>query len=233
MKSTKLNLTSVALATSMALGGVAAVPTAANAEVSASFAMSNMYLWRGQNISTPSPAISGSLDYGTGGFYAGIWMSSEGPFDASHETDLYFGYGGEIGGFTYDISYFKYLYPEAGDPGDLGDTDLSDVVLSVGFGPVSVSAYMGVESGSTKDDYYTVAGTFGDFTVLYGLYQSGETADGADYSHVQLSYAFNDELTFTVSKASDDGYGLGTASRSTVFEEDPLFQVTWAKSFSL
>lgn len=223
---------SAAIAAPMMFGA-----TVAQADVSATLSASNMYLWRGQNISNPSPAFSGSLDYSnSSGLYVGAWGSSEGPFDGSSEIDLYIGYGGSFGDFGYDISYWKYLYPSAdfgGGVNSLGDTDLSDVVLGLSYGPVAFTSYIGVESGSTKDRYYTLSGDIGQFTLLYGLYQSRGTADGMDYKHFQVSYAFNDEISFTVSKASDDGYGIGAASRSTVFEEDPLFQVSYSKTFDM
>jgi len=231
------NLTATALAVAVATGASFTVPQSAQAEVSATLGASNMYLWRGQNISNPSPQVSGSLDYShESGFYAGVWGSSEGPFDGSSETDLYAGYGTKFGEFGIDLSYWKYLYPGrqvGGVECDLGDCDLSDVVLGLSYGPVALTGYFGVESGSTKDKYYTLSGTMSSFTLLYGLYQSGETADGMDYSHLQLSYAFNDAVTFTVSKASDDGYGLGASSPSTVFTENPLFQVSYSHTFDM
>ena len=230
------NLTATALAVAVATGASFATPQSAQADVSATLGASNMYLWRGQNISNPSPQVSGSLDYSTGGFYLGAWGSSEGPFDGSSEIDLYVGYGMSFGDFGFDVSYWKYLYPGAQVAGvecDLGDCDLSDAVLSLSYGPVALTGYFGVESGSTKDKYYTLSGTMSSFTLLYGLYESGESADGMDYSHLQLSYAFNDEVTFTVSKASEDGYGLGASSRSTVFTENPLFQVSYSHTFDM
>ncbi|MGD8926460.1 MAG: TorF family putative porin [Thioalkalispiraceae bacterium] len=235
MKLNKFNLTAVALAVSVA--SFAGMPATASAEVSASLGISNMYLWRGQNISNPSPAVSGSIDYSAkGGFYAGIWGSSEGPFDGSSEIDLYAGYGSSIGDFGYDVSYYKYLYPGATAGAvecDLGDCDLSDVVVSLSYGPVALTGYFGVESGSTKDKYYTLSGDIGKFTLLYGKYEGQNAAEGLDYSHVQVSYAFNDELSFTVSKASEDGYGTGPSSASGVFTENPLFQVSYSKSFDM
>ena len=55
-------LSSLALATSLALGTLA-VPTAAQAGASATFTAANMYLWRGLNLTPSGGQISGSLDY--------------------------------------------------------------------------------------------------------------------------------------------------------------------------
>ncbi len=203
--------------------------TVAQAEVSATLGAANMYLWRGQNLTPDAPQISGSLDYShASGFYAGAWMTNE---DDGHETDLYLGYGGSIGDFGYDISYWKYLYPEEGRsdsatpaPVGLSDSDLSDIVISLSYGPVAFTAYLGAESGTTKDDYYTLSGEMGKFSALYGSYVGDGANDGSDYQHIQLGYAFNDNVSFAVSKASDDGAGV---------EEDPLFVVSYSKTFDM
>lgn len=196
--------------------------TAAQAEVSATLGAANMYLWRGQNLTPNEPQFHGSLDYShASGFYAGAWMTNEG-VAGSYETDLYLGYGGSFGDFGYDVSYWKYLYPSAS--GSVSDTDLSDFVLGLSYGPVSFTAYLGAESGSTKDDYYTIAGDIGDFNILYGLYEGDGSNSGQDYSHFQVSYAFNDNITFTASKASNDGASVDT---------DPLFVVSYVKTFDM
>ncbi|WP_455207311.1 TorF family putative porin [Kaarinaea lacus] len=234
MKLTK-RITSLTGAAALAVSALA-TPLAAQAEVSASMAFSNMYLWRGQNISSGSAAISGSLDYSHGsGFYAGAWGSNEG-INGS-ETDLYAGFGGEVSGFSYDISYWWYIYPEGGGLGPdtgLTDTDLSEAVLSLGYGPVSVGIYYGVDTelqGVTGSDYfyYTVGFDFLEkFNLTYGAWSYDDLTKApatGEYSHITFSYSPLDELTFTISKAMEDG--------ADTLEEDPLFQVTYSKSFDL
>jgi len=213
---------SAAIAAPMMFGA-----TVAQAEISATLGAANMYLWRGQNLTPDGPQFSGSLDYShASGLYAGAWMTNE---SGGHETDLYFGYGGSIGDFGYDISYWKYLYPEDGvspprTGTGLGDNDFSDIVASVSYGPVAFTAYIGVESGTSKDDYYTLSAEFGDFSVLYGDYQADNCTVCGDYSHFQVGYSFNDNIGFAVSKASDDGAGV---------ETDPLFVVSFSKTFDM
>ena len=71
-------LTPVALATAMALGSLAA-PLAAQADVSSSATISSMYLWRGQDISSSAPVLSGDITYNhSSGAYASLWISSLG-----------------------------------------------------------------------------------------------------------------------------------------------------------
>jgi uncharacterized protein (TIGR02001 family) len=214
-----------------------ATPITANAGVSASMAFSNMYLWRGQNISSGSAAISGSLDYShESGFYAGVWGSNE---SASFlgvngtETDLYAGFAGKAGEFSYNISYWWYLYPQGAGLGPetgLSDTDLSEAVLTVGYGPVSAGIYMGVDTelqGVEGSDYfyYTLGFNFLEkFNLTYGGWSFDEDGNN-EYSHITFTYSPTNELSFTVSKAMED--------IEDSIEEDPLFQVTYKKSFDL
>ena len=124
-----MNLKKIApLAASLSLlSGGLAMPGVASAEVSANVAVSNMYLWRGVNLSPDGGVVSGGLDYANeSGFYAGIWASSE---EGGHETDVYLGFAGEAGDFSYDIGYIYYMYPEDGGPA-LSITDEGDATAT-------------------------------------------------------------------------------------------------------
>lgn len=218
----KFKLTSIALASAMAMGAMT-IPTVASAEVTANLGISNMYYWRGQNLSPDGGVVSGGIDYShDSGLYVGGWTTSE---NGGSETDLFVGFGGEAGGVSYDVSYWKYLYPEDGIQASLGDTDNSEAVLSVGYGPVSATAYINVESDTADDNWYEISGTFGDFNLAYG-WADPEAELGDDYSYIKLGYAFNDDLSFGVSKASTD---LGAGG----VEESPLFFVSYGWSFDM
>lgn len=225
---------SVSGAAALALSALS-TPLAVQAETSASMSFANMYLWRGQNISPNGAQIAGSLDYShESGAYAGIWTSSE---DAGHETDLYFGFGGEASGFTYDISYWWYLYPEERvevvPPGDvfaqldLGDTDAAELVFSGGYGPVTVTYFMQVDSDNDDNNYLTIAFSHENIGLTFGMWDLEDPDSGDEYSHLTFTYSPLDELSFSISKASSD--------RSDDFgvEEDPLFQIMYSKNFSL
>jgi uncharacterized protein (TIGR02001 family) len=211
------------------------LPVVTQAETSASVSLANMYLWRGQNLTPDGPAISGSLDYKMAGAYAGIWASNE---TAGEETDIYAGSGLSLSGLSVDLSYWKYLYPEnissSGD-NSLAGNDASDVVLSMGFGPVSATAYIAVESGADSDVYFTLKGTLGKYSLLYGqwsLENPGELLSnpggGDEYGHIQFGFAATDSLSFAISKAISSDKNLANA-----VEEDPLFMVSYGLKFDL
>ena len=193
----------LAIATASALMGATAAQ--AEVEVSASAAVSNMYLWRGQNLGSQGaddsanavPAVSGDLVVSAAGAYAGVWTSSGDTF-AGQEYDIFAGYGGEAGALSYDLSVWAYVYPDGGESnGTFGDN--SEVILSLGFADASVSIYKQVGDEVDNDNmYYTVGYGVGPVSATYGM-ADGAAEDG-DYSHLDVSYAHNDNLSFTLSK---------------------------------
>ncbi|MDX1796345.1 MAG: TorF family putative porin, partial [Hydrogenovibrio sp.] len=68
-------LKSLVMAMAIAGSTVAAIaPATSQADVSYNASVSNMYLWRGINISDPSPVVSGGADYSNAsGLYLGTW----------------------------------------------------------------------------------------------------------------------------------------------------------------
>ena len=210
-------LASAVAASTLALSAFAPV---ANAEVSASVGAANMYYWRGLDLGNGDAAISGDLTVSTGGLYGGVWASS-GDASAGTEYDLYVGYGGEAGSFSYDISVWNYNYPSATESVMIGGEevvvdassdigDLTEVVGSIGFGPVAVTYYHGV---ADLDEYWyaTIGATFDKFSVTYGMHED-------DLAHVDLGYAFNDNLSFTLGKVVDDVDGA--------YDDDAKFVVS-------
>jgi len=204
------------------LGAGLAAPGIANAEVSASLGLANMYLWRGVNLAQDGGTISGSLDYANeSGVYAGIWTTSE---QGGHETDVYLGYAGEAGDISYDVSYILYMYPEDtnADGSDLSDNTFSEVALGVGFGGFGVGVYVSTDPYQDADSdwvYYTLDYSTGKYNILYGAW-TYDDAGNDEYSHVTLTYSYNDNLSFAVSVAQDD--------IPNNVETDPLFVVTYS-----
>lgn len=202
----KKALATTAAASAIALSAMAPVANA-EVEVSASVGAANMYYWRGLDLGGGA-AISGDLNIGAGGFYGGVWASS-GDEALGTEYDLYLGYGQSFGDFSFDVSLWNYNYPSATDTWidfeagevitedaspDIGD--LTEAVISLGYGPVAVTYYHGLED--LEDYWYTTAEVaFGSFGVKYGLHED-------DLAHVDLSYSYNDNLSFTLGAVVDD-----------------------------
>ena len=142
--------------------------------------------------------MSGDINASAGGAYAGIWGSS-GDTAAGSEYDLYAGYGVELGGLSVDLSVWNYNYPTgAGYTAD-GETDfgdLTDLVLSLGYGPFSFAYYDNV-AGASGYAYYTLGAEFGKFAILLGKH---DNVSGDDPVHLNLTYSYNDNLAFTVSQ---------------------------------
>lgn len=190
-----------------AMASVALVP-AAHAEVSASVGAANMYYWRGYDLGNGDAAVWGDINVSSNGFYAGMWASS-GDATAGTEYDLYAGFGSEVGGFTYDVSLWSYSYPSdtrvdaANVPGDL-----VEAVIGLGYGPFSLTHYTDVE-GNEDYNYTTVGVAVDAYSLTYGVHEG-------DYSHLDLGYAYNENLSFTLGLVVDDA---GEA------KDDPKFVV--------
>jgi uncharacterized protein (TIGR02001 family) len=226
------------LAIAASLGtGVVFMPAIAQAELTGNIAVANMYLWRGLDISPDGGQVSGGLDYAhESGFYAGVWTSSE---LQGTETDLYLGFAKEFSGFNVDVSYWDYLYPEnlsdTGEFVDLTKNDITEFVIGLSYAPVSFNAY--IEGENQDYIYYTLSAEYEQFSATYGIWQFD--ADGANnYSHLTLSYAPVDDFTFSVSFAfndtsNDKSPGNGDPSAGDAVETDPLFMVSWSKSFDI
>lgn len=201
---TALKLTALAAAIS-----ATAVPMTAAAEVSGSLGISNIYLWRGMDLAAGAAQVHGSLDYGhESGLYAGVWGSSE---TVSQEYDVYAGFAGEAGGLSYDIAYVDYNYPN-----DTG-SDFQEAILGLGFAGVSFTGAFGMgqyghdtagtgpgtEAPDNEDNYFNLSYSYDKFTAAVGTYD--KDADDSNYTHVDLSYALTDALSFTVSKVVESG----------------------------
>lgn len=201
MKKMKQRLLAGAITLS-AMASIAAAPAASAApEVSASVGAANMYYWRGLDLGGGA-AVWGDLNVSAAGFTAGVWTSS-GDEAWGTEYDLYAGYAGEFRDFSYGLSYVSYNYSE----GDIGPGDFAEIVASVGYGPAKITYYDNIaneeERGYSYDDYNYVTAelNFAKFGIKYGVHED-------DLSHLDLSYFFNDNLTFTLGKVIDDADGF-------------------------
>lgn len=179
-----------------AAASVAVVPVV-QAEVSASVGAANMYYWRGLDLGGGA-ALSADVSYSQSGFFVGAWTSS-GDEVMGTEYDLYAGYGGEFGDFNYSLSVISYNYadPKEGEP--VAPGDLTEVALGLGYGPFAATYYDNV-AGNSGYTYLTLALEFEKFTLLYGQHED-------DLAHLDLTWNYNKNLSFTLGKVVDDAGG--------------------------
>ena len=220
----------IALATAMTAGLVATTTT--QAEVSASANVASSYLWRGQNLSNGAAAVSGSLDYShKSGLYTGAWVSS-GDAAMGTEYDLYVGFSGEAGKLSYDVGYVGYIYPSQSEEAALayntdnaaaiasGDKDaqgtadelgdMSDLYLNLSFAGVDFTTNFSDNGGDYV--YNTLGYGMGAVSGLIGVNTDLEEDGKGAYTHIDLSYAYNDNISLTVSKMVAQSSGTSAAS---------------------
>jgi uncharacterized protein (TIGR02001 family) len=201
-----------------------AVAGAANAEISGSMGIASTYLWRGFDLGPGTPAVSGDLHYSNSGFYGGIWGSS-GDTTNGTEYDLYAGWGGSLGPVALDVSYWTYSYPTI----KLRPGNLSEAVISAGIGPVSVFLLHNINAPGLKANgdnpdgdysYYGAKYKLSAFTFVVGHHND----QGMKLTHADVSYAYNDNLSFTVSVPVDVAEGYDKPA-------DPTFVASYTVPF--
>ena len=220
MKVKSLIATSVLAASAMA-SSVAM----AESEFTGNIGFTNNYIWRGVTQSDDLAAISGGIDYGYKGFYAGTWLSSLG--GSQYEQDLYAGYGFDLGPTSWDVGYIAYTYPIT----DV-ELDFAEVYLNFGWQWLSAGVAYTVsyeaDVANENDIYAYVAGEWElasgmALGALYGNYDYDEpTAE--DYAHYQL-YLTKNDFKFAVDQNDKTNTGAG--------EDDMRFTVSYSKSFDL
>ena len=237
----KLSKTLIASSVAAVMAAGVMAPAQAEVEVGASVGISNAYMWRGFELGSGTPVVSGDLSVSASGFFAGIWTSS-GDTSAGTEYDLYAGYGGEVSDFSYGIQYVTYVYPTGGYKETDGTPGkFAEVILSLGYGPVSFDYHKNISDVSDKTvgeevipgysfskdyQYYKLSFEFGAFGAAIGMHDEADAAEASvtgNAMHIDFSYAYNDNLTFTLSAigSSDEGKGSG-------FEEaKPFFNVAY------
>lgn len=166
------------------LVGVAATPAAAQDDkwlpgnFAANVAIASDYVFRGFTQTQEAAAIQGGLDWDSGhGFYLGTWASNIQfgiPGEGSAELDVYGGYKGSTGKFTYDIGAIRYFYPGTNKALDY---QWWEATAKVGydFGVAAVTggiAYTPDFFGGLDDSWYYS----GKVTVPVGI--EGLTVDG-------------------------------------------------------
>ena len=177
-----------------------------NADWSANLGWASEYHYRG--IFQASSSASGGLDFEQGGFYAGTWAADVGD---GLEVDGYFGYGGEVGDFSYGIGFTGYYYT-----GDFDDT-YREINLSGGYGLVTLDVALGQYenfTGPTQD--YTYFALTMEKNGFYGKYAGFSRDFMGEY--VEVGYgATVAEIDLGISIIFANKDLMGVSDESAVF----------------
>ena len=239
---------SIVLATAVAsvlASGVAA------AELSGNAAITSNYIWRGVTQTNDGAAGQGGIDWGhDSGLYVGTWVSNvafpdvnpdpgdEPTLGTGYEMDVYAGFGGEVGGFGYDLGVISYQYPIT------PNFNFTEAYVSGTMSIVTIGLAYTVDAASGNDggvfdsgDMYVngsldFAAGKSDVSIYAGSYMfenDGTGADkiggDADYSHYGASIG-KDGFTFAVDKNTAD-------SDNVVFGSDTSDNVRFTASYSV
>jgi uncharacterized protein (TIGR02001 family) len=170
-------------------------PAVSMADVSANFGMVSDYLYRG--IYQEDSSASAGIDYeNDNGLYIGTWAADVGD---GVETDIYFGYGGEIGDFSWGVGYTGYYYTD-----DFDDT-YSEINLGIGYGMFSLDFAAGEWDGfGAPEDYTFTSLTFEHPSGPYITY--GSFGDEFDGDYFEVGYGFDWQgldLSIALTSSSD------------------------------
>lgn len=194
--------------------------SSAVADISGNIGVTSNYLWRGVTQTADAAAVSGGVDFSAdNGLYAGTWISN---VEGGNEADFYFGYGTDVNNFAYAIGVIHYLYTQA------EGADFTEIHGDVELGLFSAGLYytISADNESAEDNLYAYVGLSVDLEQDWNLAFTvghNEPDEGDDYQHVQidLNKILGDYGDFTL-----------TLSQNNIDQDDdPIFAVSWAKSF--
>ena len=206
-----------------------AVSSVATADLTANIGYASEYIFRG--IPQKTSSASAGLDYEAGGFYAGTWAADVGD---GLEVDVYGGYGGEVGDFTWGVGLTGYYYT-----GDFDET-YEEINLSAGYSiatlDVAIGRYDSPPSDavcnptipptgcSPSDSDYTFYSLTLEHEGFFGKY--GAFEQDFEGSYVEVGYG-------TSLAEIDLGVSLVFADSDLVGDSDETIVFTVGKTFDL
>jgi len=189
-------------------------------DLEASAGVANTYLFRGVDVNDGRPQVFGDLTYRADfGLYISGWGSSAG--NGSSEFDSVLGFSHDVGPVSVNIGAINYVYPGEDDIDTFGAQ--SEAFVGASWNGFELYYYSNIAARgkvNQNEGYYYVAAsyTWKQFAVTVG-HAADDTLKGnrddagiqdfaidkAEYSytHLDITYAFNDNLSFTVSQIVD------------------------------
>jgi uncharacterized protein (TIGR02001 family) len=185
-------------------------------DFSANIGMMSDYVFRG--IKQNDAAAFAGLDYENSGFYVGTWAAEVGQ---GLEYDLYGGYGGSIGDFSYGIGYTGYFYTD-----DFDDT-YHELNLTAGYGLFSLEYSLGRYDNFTGPtlDYGFIAGTveYEGFYATYGTFTQDFEGDYVEVGYGAEVSGFDLGVGLVVSDS--DLSGTGSSESTLMFSIGKTFDL--------
>lgn len=235
----KLQILSPAVAAALLAAGVTPVLAEDSPHsFSANIGVVSNYVWRGVTQTDDGAAVQGGVDYGhSSGFYAGTWVSNIdwGTPDPNYELDLYGGYGGETGEFSYDLSIIYYAYPDAGDDADFWEIGASGSWKAATLGVQYTLSGDADDAPFDSGDVYWYGGLEFELPQEFrigatlGYYDFDATGSEGDYAHwaLALSKEAGQFGTFSLNYEQTDG----GEDEVVATDDDAKFWVGWNKEF--
>lgn len=212
------------------------------------------YVFRGISQSQHQPAVQAGVDYAhSSGLYAGVWGSTVEWVDRKDwsyqkdnklELDLYGGYKGALGDFTYDVGAIRYYYPGSFQSTYGGAANVTanttEVYVAGGWKIVSLKYSEAVSQnfigwGGTANNEKTKGSAYTDLTVTYPVNETLNLI--AHYGHQSVKntpagvsdWSYND---WKLGVTKDVGFGVvGLAYTDTDAKYDaslPGINYNWA-----
>lgn len=200
--------------------------------------ISNMYLYRGEDLGNGDAQVSGGVRASAGGFYTGVWATSA----SQGEYDLYAGGAYDLGrGFSVDVSVWTYTFPH--DPELDAPGQSTEIFTTLAWKMLSFTVVDNV-AGDSGYMYFAMAGSYRQFSATLGLGNPDTTKNilsndpdvanyagnaDVDYVHLDLTYAYNDRLRFTVSQIiAQDELEVGDTKYDHLHEDAALFALAYS-----
>lgn len=204
----------------------AALSSQSFAETSATAGYVSDYYFRGANLG--DGGAYGSVDYTSGGFYAGTWMIDDqtGGNDGV-EYDIYLGYGQESDSFSWNIGYARYEYTYA-------TSFEHEIDLTLGFGAITFDIIKGQADpnvdGADADDYTVLTANYSPnaFGITFG-YREMDDIDDSEVMWVEAS--FGGELVEGIEASINIGMMSDDESAGT--QDDGYMYLDFSKGFDL
>jgi len=202
--------------------------TTAIADVSGNIGFVSDYYFRGVQQAEASASAGVDFEHESG-IYAGVWGADVGGHSGASqgiEYDLYFGYGGEISGFSYGLGYTGYYYT-----GDF-DTEYTEVNLTAGYGAIGFEFSSGTHENGAVDQDYTFMGLsaeLGDLALTYGVW--GDDFEGA---YTELGYSKTvSEIDLGVSLVHGDAEDSPSVGAVNIASDGTALVFSIGKTFDL